>query len=253
MNINKAQEIQEGKEECGLLCPNSKELLHSKNFMFFKILLCLVFVWTLIQLFEAQNLMQSVVNVCVLIIISAVFSLKITYKQFLNHKILYKAITKNTPIIVQAILYLLALPILISILMQQSDLLEFAGILNRDSTINQERITMPLLGTFFVFGAGMFIYQVASAIREIFTKKENIRVIFKSSRFNIIIALYTLTSLLSFEFNILSPYQNLALLLFVMIAFAAKSSGLFCTVIITSVTAITLEVVERIKQQKISN
>jgi hypothetical protein len=137
--------------------------------------------------------------------------------------------------------------------MEQSDLLEFTGILNRDSTINEERITMPLLGTFFVFGVGMFIYQVASAIRDIFIKKEDIGIAFRRGRFNVIIALSTLTSLLSFQFNIFSPYQNLALLLFVMIAFAAKSSGLFCTAIITSVTAITLEILERIKQQKISS
>ena len=253
MNMNKAQKIQENKEEYGLLNSNTKGLLYSKNFMLFKVLLCLIFVWTLIQLFDAQDLMQSVVNVCILTIISAVFSLKIAHKQFSNHKILYKAITKNTPIIVQSTLYLLAIPIAISILMKRSDLLEFVGILNQDSTINNERITMPLLGTFFVFGIGIFIYQVVSTIRDMLTKKEDVRVTFKTSRFNLIIALYTLTSLLSFEFNIFSPYQNLALLLFVMIAFAAKSLGLFCTAIITSVTAITLEILERIKQQKISS
>ena len=100
------QELQqESKEERDLLRSNTKELLYSKNFMLFKVLLCLVFIWTLIELFDAQNLMQSVVNVCVLMIISAVFSLKIAYKQFSNHKILFKAITKNTPIIVQSTLY----------------------------------------------------------------------------------------------------------------------------------------------------
>ena len=253
MNMNKAQEIQESKEERGLLRSNTRELLYSKNFMLFKVLLCLIFVWTLIQLFDAQDLTQSVVNVCVLMIISAVFSLKIAHKQFSNHKILFKAITKNTPIIVQSTLYLLAIPIAISILMKRSDLLEFVGILNQDSTINNERIATPLLITFFMFGVGIFIYQVVSTIRDVLTKKEDIRVTFKSSRYNLIIALYTLTSLLSFEFNIFSPYQNLALLLFVMIAFAAKSLGLFCTAIITSITAITLEILEKIKQQKVSS
>jgi hypothetical protein len=99
---NKTQEIQKGKEECGLLCPNTKELIHSKNFILLKVLLCLVFIPTLIQLFDTQNLMQSVVNVCVFVIISAVFSLKIAHKQFSNYKILYKAITKNTPIILNS-------------------------------------------------------------------------------------------------------------------------------------------------------
>ena len=91
----KRQEIQGDKEECSLLRPNTRELLYSKDFTFFKVLLCLVFVWTLIQLFDAQSLMQSVVNVCILIIISAVFSLKIMLKQFSNHKTLYKAITQS--------------------------------------------------------------------------------------------------------------------------------------------------------------
>jgi len=247
---NKAiTEIQSNNEECNFLQPHIGEGLNSKFFKIVRVGLFLLFIWTLIEIFKAKNTVEVIINSFFSLMIFAGFWLKITYKQFLNHKNLYGTITRNISIWVRICLYLLATPIVISILIEDAALLKAVGLINQDLTFNEQSVIAHFICIFAIFGGMFFIQGLLSILRAIFGKSGNIKIsiIVSMNKSSIIFTLAVLIYLLAIQLNILNGSQDLALSFSISVFCASKSLELLVMAVTTCITAIIFDVAERFK------
>lgn len=249
MSNKTTTEIQSDNEECNFLQPHIGKGLNSKFFKIVRVGLFLLFIWTLIEIFKAKNTVEVIINSFFSLMIFAGFWLKTTYKQFLNHKSLYGIITRNISIWVRICLYLLATPIVISILVEDPALLKAVGLINQDLTFNEQSVIAHFICVFAIFGGLYFAPGVLSIFGAIFGKSSNIKIsiIVSMNKSSIIFALAVLIYLLAMQLNILNGSQNLALLFFISVFCTTQSLELLVMAVTTCITAIIFDVVDRFK------